>query len=149
MPRRCTVCQHKDHERIDQLLVRGGTVTRTAALFGVSQDALARHKRRHIPEKLRLAQDEQEEFKAQGLMTEVRELHAKTLALLAQCEEAGDLRAALIAVREARGNLDLIGKLFETKELEEKLANLEQGLGADGRHVPDFVVVVESDGDDK
>ena len=147
MPRskRCTICKHADVDKIDRALVGGGIVTRLSALFRVSPDALDRHKGRHLPEKLTQAQEAQEQGKADSLMTELRELHQKTLALMEKCEEAGDLRAALTGVREARGNLDLLGRLLETKELEEKLANLEKGGGG---HVPDFLVQVY-DGEDK
>ena len=140
MPRskRCTICRHTDVDRIDRALVGGGVVTRLSALFRVSPDALDRHKRQHLPEKLAQAQEADELAKADSLMTELRELHQKTLALMEKCEEAGDLRAALIGIREARGNLDLLGRLLETKELERRLVSLEQGLAADGTRVPGF-----------
>ncbi len=38
-------------------------------------------------------------------------LQGRTLAILKTAEEQADLRTALAAIREARGNLELLGKL--------------------------------------
>jgi hypothetical protein len=45
------------------------------------------------------------------VMRAMRELHQRTLALLQKAEDSGDLHVALRAVREARGNLELLGRL--------------------------------------
>jgi hypothetical protein len=81
-----------------------------AARYGVSTGALQRHGREHIP-KLLAGAAEAEAADADTLLAEVRELHERTLRLLGDAEAAGDLSTALKAVREARANLELLGKL--------------------------------------
>jgi len=48
---------------------------------------------------------------ADNLLADVRELQARALAILDVAERAGELRTALAAIREARGNLELLGRL--------------------------------------
>jgi len=45
-----------------------------------------------------------------GLNEEAVDLQARTLAILATAEKAKQLPVALMAIREARGNLELLGK---------------------------------------
>ena len=47
----------------------------------------------------------------QSALTAMRDLHARTLALLTKAEASNDVHVALPAVREARGNLELLGRL--------------------------------------
>ncbi len=55
---------------------------------------------------------------ADDLLEQVRTLHAHALAILERAEKAGDLRTALAAISQARGNLELLGKL--AGELDER-----------------------------
>lgn len=45
-------------------------------------------------------------------------MHRRALSILGKAEEAGELRTALSAIREARGNLELLAKLLG--ELDER-----------------------------
>jgi len=95
----------------------GGASNRSvAALYGVSESALRRHKSNHLPAKLAKAQAAEAVVQADGLLEQVRALQGRALAILARAEAAGDLRAALGAIREARSNLELVGEV--TKELD-------------------------------
>ena len=113
MPRTCTVCPHPDRAAIDRALVRGEDVTAVSALFRVSADALTRHRDRHLPTLLAKARTAEEVAEAYDLLAQVRDLHATTLALLDKAEAAGKLGVAVMAVREARGNLELLAKLTQ------------------------------------
>jgi len=77
-----------------------------------------RHLQDHISTTLVKAQEAQEVARADTLLDQVRSIQNKALAVLTAAEAAGDLRAALGAIREARGNLELLGKL--TGELRER-----------------------------
>jgi len=55
---------------------------------------------------------------ADELLAEVRGLHARTLAILEASEHSHEHRTALAAIREARGNLELLAKLLG--ELDER-----------------------------
>jgi hypothetical protein len=78
----------------------------------VSKTAVGYHVNEgHIAERLARAKDASEVADANELMRHLKGLHDKTLDLLLQAEAAGDLRTALAAIAQARGNLELLGKL--------------------------------------
>jgi hypothetical protein len=57
------------------------------------------------------AREVEETARADDLIEQVRNLQAHALNILERAEEAGDLRTALAAISQARGNLELLGKL--------------------------------------
>jgi len=118
MPRSCTVCEHPGREAIDRALVAGEANTRLSSVFAVSEQALRRHKGSHLPAKLVMAQAAEEAAEADTLLDQVGGLQRRALAILDRAEEAGELRTALSAIREARGNLELLAKLLG--ELDER-----------------------------
>jgi len=118
MPRSCTVCEHPEREAIDEALVGGASNRSVASLYDVSEAAARRHKSNHLPGKLVMAQAAEEVAQADDLLAQVRGLQAKALGILSKAEEAGELRTALSAIREARGNLELLAKLLG--ELDER-----------------------------
>jgi hypothetical protein len=112
MPRTCTVCAHPDREAIDRALVACEPFRNIAERFGTSATALFRHKAEHLPAALAKAQEAAEVASADDLVAQLRGLHAKTLGILAKAEKVGELRTALAAIREARGNLELLAELL-------------------------------------
>src|SRR5918998_159300 len=89
MPRSCTVCTHPDRTEIDEALVGGVSSAEIAGRYRtIGERAIRRHRTNHLPE------------------------------TLAKAEEAGELRTALGAIREARGNLELLARLLG--ELDER-----------------------------
>jgi translation initiation factor IF-2 len=111
VPRSCTVCSHPEREAIDRALVGDASNRSVASLYDVSEAAVRRHKAKHLPTKLAKAHEAEEVARADELLRQVRSLQSKTLNILLQAESAGDLRTALSAVREARGNVELLAKL--------------------------------------
>ena len=110
MGRQCTVCCHKDVEEINSLLICSDSLRAIARQFGLSKDALARHKESHIPELLAKSTElkaEVESIQGNQTLAEVRELKVKALDILADAQGAGDLKTALMGIREARGCLEL------------------------------------------
>jgi hypothetical protein len=83
-----------------------------AGQHGVSKSALERHKAGHLPAHLAKAKEAGEVARADDLLSQVRHLQDRTLAILTTSEDAGELRTALAAIREARGNLELLAKLL-------------------------------------
>jgi hypothetical protein len=49
MPRGCTICDHPQHEAIDQAFVAGQSLRDIAGHYHLSKSALARHKESHAP----------------------------------------------------------------------------------------------------
>ncbi len=108
MPRVCTICAHDQREAIDQALVSGESFRYVAERFGTSSTALHRHKAEHVPATLAKAQEAQEVAQADSLLEQMQALQAKALTILAKAEQAGDLRTALLAIREARACVETL-----------------------------------------
>ena len=112
MPRVCTVCEPPSREAIDRALV-GDTSNRSlASLYDVSEAAVRRHKANHLPAKLVMAEQAAEIAEADNLLSQVRDLQSRTLAILEAAEASKQHRTALSAIREARSNLELLAKLL-------------------------------------
>ena len=113
MPRTCTACTHEQRAAIDRALVAGLPFRHIAAQWALSTGALQRHRQQHLPALLAKAQEADDAARADDLLAQLRELQSTTLALLTTAEQAGKLGTALLAVREARGNLELLAKLTQ------------------------------------
>src|SRR5215216_7709740 len=111
MPRRCTVCDHPERHGIDETLVTGAPYRSVAKRFELSESAVYRHKTEHLPAHLLKAKEVEEMAQADDLLEQVRNLQSRTLDILEHAENVGDLRTALAAISQARGNLELLGKL--------------------------------------
>ncbi len=111
MPRVCTVCTHKSRPKIDKALVERERFRTIADQFGVSKTALLRHHDDHLPAALVKAQDATEAAQADALLAQVVDLRDKALDVLDTAQGSEDLRAAIGAIREARGCVELLAKL--------------------------------------
>lgn len=111
MPRVCTICSHPDRAAIDAALVAGESFRGISRRFAVSEDALARHRRNHLPAKLAKAQQAQQVAQADDLLAEMQRLQRITMGVLARAVNANSLNVAVGAIREARNNLALLGEL--------------------------------------
>jgi hypothetical protein len=118
MPRRCTVCDHSESHSIDETLVSGAPYRSVAKRFELSESAVYRHKTEHLPVHLLKAREVEEVAHADDLLEQVRHLQTHALDILERAEQAGDLRTALAAISQARGNVELLGKL--AGELDER-----------------------------
>ena len=107
VPRSCTVCEHPEREAIDRALVGDASNRSVASLYDVSEAAVRRHKANHLPARLVMAAEAAE---AGNLLSQVQDLQGCALAILDKAEGTGNLRTALGAIREARGNLELLAK---------------------------------------
>ena len=116
MPRICTICSHESRDAIEDAFIAGVPKRRIATRFGVGEKAVRHHIREHLPALLALARDAERASRADSLLDRIEALQSRTLAILQATEETHDHRVALAAIREARGNLELIGEV--TKELD-------------------------------
>ena len=110
MPRTCTICSHESRTDIDAALVAEEPYRHIATRYGTSTGALQRH-REHLPSQLVKAREAEEITQADTLLEQVRSLQTRALSILDRADESGDLKTALSAIREARSNLELLGKL--------------------------------------
>jgi len=113
MPRTCTVCRHPRRREIDAAIVSGLPYRGVAKQFTAGPDAVYRH-REHVSTAILKIHAERDAEDARTLAQQLDDLHRRTLALLKAAEEAGDGRAALVAIREARSNLELMPDLQQT-----------------------------------
>ena len=128
MPRQCSICSHSTRTEIESALVAGTSLRDIAGQFGVSKTALGRHRSNHLGEILAKTQEEREIGYARKLSDSVEDLQARAFGILEKAEAADDLRTALAAIRELRGNVSLLNELFESRALEERLSDMEERL---------------------
>jgi len=115
------VCDHPESHSIDEALVTGAPYRSVAKRFELSESAVYRHKTEHLPAHLSKARAANEVAQADNLLDQVRNLQGHVLDILERAEKTGDLRTALAAISQAsqaRGNLELLGKL--AGELDER-----------------------------
>jgi hypothetical protein len=119
MTRTCTVCTHPDRESIDKALLTGESLRNIAKRFDIGPSAVFRHKE-HIPVELVKANEAIAMAHSQDLLEQMRDLNERTLRILRDSEATGDSRIALAAVREARGNAELLCKMIVAMETAKK-----------------------------
>src|SRR3954447_19479029 len=117
MPRTCTICHHDEGHAINMALVSREPFRHIAGRWGVSTSALQRHAKDHLPELLARAKDAVEVAEAGDLLSRIEGLQSRTLSILEAVEVTEQHGVGLAAIREARANLELIGRV--TKELVE------------------------------
>ena len=123
MARTCTICSHPEREAIDRALVEGQSTGKLAGRYRtLDERAIRRHRSNHLPTALARAREAEEVSRADDLLAQVRSLQDRALSILGKAEDSGDLRTALGAIREARGNLELLAKLLG--ELDERPVNV-------------------------
>jgi len=106
----CAVCNHPRRAEIDRLLVEKVSLRDIAGRFGVSRSALSRHGG-HIPGALVAAKEAGKVADAGTLLDQVQGLVVRATGILDRAEQGGEHQAALGAIRELRGCLELLGKL--------------------------------------
>src|ERR1700730_9087665 len=109
MPRRCTICCNPQHEEIAVSLFRDGTRP-TARRFQLSLPALDRHKG-HLPGTIIKAQQAEVVCESTSLLARVESLMQESEKIAAAAKLEKNWPAATSALREARGCLELLGKL--------------------------------------
>jgi hypothetical protein len=113
MPRSCPICDHEDLDEIDAALASNERIRTIAERWSVRKTALMRHRNEHLPFsaiEAKEAEEAEEVAPAEDLLDQVRDLQERALATLEEAEEAEELNAALRAIREAKGNLELMTK---------------------------------------
>ncbi len=126
MPRTCTICTHEDKPVIDQALVDNMAYRTIADRYGLSHQALMRHKAEHLPSIMVKSEQAKEVTRADDLIAQLQAITARTERLytiadgiIGKAVSGADWRTALMAVREAsnanreaRSNLELLGELL-------------------------------------
>ncbi len=111
MPRVCTICTHYEKPAINAALVAGEPFRIIADRYGLSHQALMRHKADHLPVALSKAHEAKETALADDLLAQVKALRNRAIKILTSAESAGDFRTALMGIREARGCIELLAEM--------------------------------------
>lgn len=127
--RKCSVCCHPAVDKINEMLVNGASCNEILTIFnGLGDMSLYRHKQNHLPKTLSKAKEAREAAQGADLFSQVRGLRDKAVSILVAAERAGDLRTALVAIREARSCLELLGKISGELPPERLLLQIEPAV---------------------
>ncbi len=117
MPRSCPICDHEDLDEINAALASNERIRTIAERWSVRKTALMRHRNEHLPfsaieakeaEAHAKAEEGEADAPAENLLDQLRDLQERALATLEEAEEAEELNVALRAIREVKGNLELM-----------------------------------------
>jgi hypothetical protein len=113
MPRSCPICDHEEIDGINAALASNERIRTIAERWSVRKTALMRHRNEHLPysaieAKEAEAKEAEEDALGDDLLDQVRDLQERALATLEEAEEAEELNAALRAIREVKGDLELM-----------------------------------------
>jgi hypothetical protein len=112
MPRRCTICHHEERDEIDRLLSGGGAISAIGAEWGVSTDALKRHKANHLLPEMRERLAEDPDLRDVDVLAEMKNLYHRMHNHLERVEETDNWQAIKAFHSEARADLELLAKLI-------------------------------------
>lgn len=112
MTRPCGVCTSPYRDSIDRRLLSGDSLRDIARDTEISKSAIQRH---HVEGHINMALVKSSPpaviAEDATLQQQLRDLHGRTLALLASAESSKDGRMALAAIRECRSNLEVLAKI--------------------------------------
>lgn len=118
MGRTCTVCTHAERPAIEQALVTGTAFRTIADRYGVSHQALIRHKTDHLPAAVVAAAGDEETRQALDVLQQLRTINGAALAVLRDARAAKDGELALKAIDRIFRQIELQAKLLG--ELDER-----------------------------
>jgi hypothetical protein len=111
MPRTCTICTSPEREAINQALVASEPYRHIAARFGTSTGALQRHKADCLPVVMVKSEQARQVAHADDLISQVKGLRSKAIGILMKAEASGELKTALMGIREARACIELLAEM--------------------------------------
>lgn len=139
MSRLCSACIHPQRQQIDvDLVTHNAGYCTLARKWGITRDSLMRHEHHHLVMSWRQSKELAAMLSADNLLDRLAELDAETREMLTEARQAGDLRAALAAIRESRGNIESYARIGALGEVEARLAKLEAAQQEGGHDDPDF-----------
>jgi len=120
MPRTCTICTHPERRAIDSALVQNTAFPALSTRYGVSEDALGRHRAAHIP--ALVAKGEalaaEETSIALDVVRQLQAINTASREILAAARKSGDGELALKAIDRIFKQIELQAKLLGELEQE-------------------------------
>ena len=111
MPRKCSICNAEDREKIDRALASGTAISAISREYSASEDSLWRHKA-HISKALVRSAERAGESLEDKLRLELDRIRERMWALQGQMQSDGDLRGALVALKEIRAVVDSMAAIL-------------------------------------
>lgn len=126
MARLCSICSSPLVDAVNAALLehRHG-YGYIAGFFGLKRTSLQRHAATHLRAVIAESKELRMALSADNLLDKLSELDAATRDMLVEARTAGDLRTALIAVRESRENISAYARWGIMSDLEARLEALE------------------------
>jgi predicted DNA-binding protein YlxM (UPF0122 family) len=113
MAQLCSICTHPQRAEIDQAILTGTPLRNIAERYSVSTTALHRHKKNgHIEQQLVKAEEAKEIATADQLLADLVSAKERLESLGQSAETAGDLKAAIAAVRESVRIIEITAKML-------------------------------------
>lgn len=109
------MCASPSRLAAEQALVEGASLRQIGKRFALSAAALCRHNRGHLPPALARAKDATDAARVHTILDDLHELEERARILGAAARRAGDLRAALLGVREQTRLLELKCRVAEAE----------------------------------
>ena len=141
MPGKCSLCIHKDREKIDKAILEGVPIRRIVAQFGASQGTIQRHKK-HVSQQLLKAKNAEDLASGDTLLEQMKKINENANKLLdtamGSTEKGKNTNpgVAIMAMREIRGQLALQLDIFKVmydmkgmKEFQEEVISILDELG--------------------
>src|SRR5262245_59736664 len=113
MPRLCTICHHPDRSAIDKAVVSQAPNRQIASLHGVSEAAIRRHARSHLPATLVKAAQVEAVAEAGDLLAQAERLQREALGVLEAAKTDGNLGGVLQAIDRLQKGVALLATLAE------------------------------------
>ena len=107
---KCYCCGHPERDVIDAALVAGQSMRSLSKKYGCSVNSVMRHRENHLSPALAAVAAQRKEEAASTLVAQVRTLVARADELYTTAAKDGRSSAALAALKEMRGALDLLGR---------------------------------------
>lgn len=121
MPRICTICNHTARGAIDKAIVSQAPNRQIASLHGVSEAAIRRHARSHLPKTLVKAAQVEAVANADDLLDQAQRFQREALGVLEVAKADGNLGGVLQAIDRLHKGVALLATLaergHESKEL--------------------------------
>lgn len=128
MPRTCSVCSHPSLSEIDKALVTRQSYCAISRSFGLGRDALRRHAKEHLPERLKKASEHEDVREALDVVAQLKSINEASLAILEEARQMRKSETALKAIDRIHRQIGLQLRITENQEFEERLEMLESAL---------------------
>jgi hypothetical protein len=112
MPRVCTICVHKQRNKIESAIVSGTSLRDIARQFSVSKDAVSRHAAEHVQAKVQVAQQAKEEAQSLDVVRQLIHINDVALDILKVTRASKDYDLSLKAIASVHKQLELQSKLL-------------------------------------